>query len=46
MKRTTMIRVVRRGLVTVGIVLTLVLAGGAPSDFTYNLPQPWTQVGQ
>jgi hypothetical protein len=44
MNRRAVTRIVVRCLVTVGIAATLLLAGGAPSDFT-GAPTPTPQVG-
>ena len=44
MNHSALVRGVVRCLVTVGIILTLLLAGGAPSDFTGRVPVSSAQV--
>jgi hypothetical protein len=46
MYRTPVARVVVRCVVTIGIVLTMLLAGAAPSDFTNGVPTSTLVVGR
>jgi hypothetical protein len=44
MNYASIVRTVVRCLVTVGIILTLLLGAGAPSDFTGRVPVTSSQV--
>ncbi len=46
MYRTPVARVVVRCVVTIGIVLTMLLAGAAPNDFTNGVPTVTTLIGR
>jgi hypothetical protein len=44
MTRKQIQRIATQGLVAVGIILTLLLAGGAPSDYIFTPPPSGGQV--
>lgn len=46
MSRTPIVRMVARAVATVGIVLALLLAGGAPSDFGFRNIVTSIQIGK